>query len=128
MAPDRSDELRRFGRVPFSTAFRRGFRRRCPRCGEGRLVSGYLTMRERCERCGLGFEPYRADDAPAYFTILVVGHFIVAGVLLTEEFFHPESWLQMAIWLPMTLVATLLLLPFVKGAVIAAIWCSRQNG
>jgi uncharacterized protein (DUF983 family) len=128
VAPDRPGGLRRFGRVPFPTAFGRGFRRRCPRCGEGRLVSGYLTMRERCERCGLGFEPYRADDAPAYFTILIVGHLIVAGVLLTEQFFHPESWVQMAIWLPMTLVATLLLLPFVKGAVIATIWNSRQEG
>ena len=122
------EPLRHFGRVPFMTAFGRGFRRRCPRCGRGRLVAGYLAMRERCESCGLDFEPYRADDAPAYFTILIVGHFIVAGVLITEQLFHPESWMQMAIWLPMTLVATLLLLPFVKGAVIATIWNSRQDG
>lgn len=121
-------ELRRFGRVPFATAFGRGFCRRCPRCGRGRLVAGYLTMRGRCESCGLDFEPYRADDAPAYFTILIVGHFIVAGVLVVEQLFHPPSVVQMAIWLPMTLIATLLLLPFVKGAVIAAIWCSKQDG
>ncbi len=122
------EPLRHFGRVPFMTAFGRGFRRRCPRCGRGQLVAGYLTKRGRCESCGLDFEPDRADDVPADFTILNVGHFIVAGVLVTEQLFHPESWVQMAIWLPMTLVATLLLLPFVKGAVIAAIWSSKQDG
>jgi uncharacterized protein (DUF983 family) len=127
MAPSEPGGVRRFGRVPFAAAFGRGIRRRCPRCGRGRLLAGYITMRDGCEACGLGFEPYRADDVPAYFTILVVGHFIVPGVLVTEQFLHPESWVQMAVWLPMTLILTLLLLPFVKGAVIAAIWASKQG-
>ena len=119
--------LRQFGRIPFLTAFVRGFCRRCPRCGRGSLLAGYIKMRERCSACGLDFEPCRADDAPAYFTILIVGHIVVPGLLLMERALHPETSLQMEIWLPATLVLTLALLPFVKGATIAAIWASKQG-
>jgi len=127
MSAGETGRPQQFGRVTFATAFGRGFRRRCPRCGRGRLLAGYLTMRSRCEDCGLDLEPCRADDVPAYFTILIVGHIIVAGVLLAEQLFHPPALFQMALWLPMTLVLTLALLPFVKGAVIASIWASKQG-
>jgi len=106
-------------------ALKRGLRRRCPCCGEGRLFAGYLAMRERCGTCDLDLEPCRADDAPAYFTIFLVGHLVVPGILLLEQWAAPETWVQLAIWLPVTLVATLAILPFVKGATIGAIWRSR---
>jgi uncharacterized protein (DUF983 family) len=107
---------------------RRGFCRRCPRCGEGRLFSGYLSVPESCGRCRLAFEPIRADDAPAYFTIFLVGHIVVPGLLMMEQWYAPPTWVQLSIWLPATLILTLGLLPYIKGAVMAAIWSSKATG
>ncbi|QEX21348.1 hypothetical protein FRZ61_12730 [Hypericibacter adhaerens] len=116
-----------FPPVPLWTALKRGFTRRCPRCGQGSLFKGYLTMADQCSHCGLAFEPYRSDDVPAYFTILIVGHIVVPGLLALEKTVHPEYWVQMAIWMPVTLFGTLALLPFIKGAVIGTIWRSKQD-
>jgi len=79
-------------------------------------------MQSSCNKCGLEFEPYRADDAPAYFTILVVGHIVVPAVLLVEQTLQPEIWVQMALWMPATLGLTLALLPRIKGTIIGAQW------
>lgn len=114
--------------VPLGTALMRGLGGRCPRCGRGRLLERYLKMRLACDACRLDLEPYRADDAPAYFTIFIVGHIVVPSLLIVEKLYHPASWLQMAIWLPATLVLSLLLLPRVKGATIAAIWRNKAVG
>jgi uncharacterized protein (DUF983 family) len=91
------------------------------------MFSGYLTVPESCASCGLAFEPLRADDAPAYFTIFIVGHVIVIGLLLLEKLDHPALWLQTAIWIPLTLILTIGLLPFVKGAVMGAIYASNAG-
>jgi uncharacterized protein (DUF983 family) len=106
-------------------ALTRGLRRACPRCGQGHLFAGYVRAREACECCDLAFEPLRADDAPAYFTIFIVGHIVVAGLLYMEKAMHPEEWVQMAVWLPVTAILTFGLLPFVKGAVMGAIYASH---
>ena len=91
------------------------------------MFSGYLTVPESCPACGLAFEPLRADDAPAYFTIFIVGHVIVAGLLALEKFEHPALWLQAAIWLPLAVVLMLGLLPFIKGGVMGAIYASHAS-
>ena len=91
------------------------------------MFAGYLTARESCESCDLAFEPLRADDAPAYFTISIVGHIVVSGYLATESTLHPPVWLQLAIWMPGTLGMTLALLPFLKGAVMGAIFSSQAK-
>ncbi|MCC7048561.1 MAG: DUF983 domain-containing protein [Alphaproteobacteria bacterium] len=100
----------------------RGLRRTCPRCGVGRLFGGYVTMQQSCNGCALEYAPYRADDAPAYFTILVVGHIIVPSMLVLEQTLHPETWVHMALWVPLTLGLALALLPRIKGAVIGVQW------
>jgi uncharacterized protein (DUF983 family) len=111
----------------WTTALRRGWRRMCPRCGCGQMFRGYLTIGEECANCALPFEPLRADDAPAYFTIAIVGHVIVSGLLMLEAYAHPPTWVQLLLWLPMTAALSLSLLPFLKGAVMAAIYCSQQD-
>ena len=70
---------------PLGLAVRRGLAGRCPRCGEGRLFRAYLKVNDACPVCGEDFTPQRADDAPAYITILIVGHFVVAGVVAAED-------------------------------------------
>lgn len=112
--------------VEFWTALLRGWRGKCPRCGNGGLFSSFLKMRSVCPTCELGLEPYRADDAPAYFTILIVGHIVVPLVLVVERYGdHPPLWFHAVLWLPLAVVLALYLLPRIKGAVIALIWVHR---
>ena len=90
------------------------------------MFAGYLTPRESCESCGLAFEPLRADDAPAYFTVFLVGHVAIAGVLFTEQMSHPPYWVQF-LWLPVAVVMMFGSLPYIKGAVMGAIYSSRAG-
>lgn len=110
------------GRATFRTAFLRGLRRRCPRCGQGRMFSGYLKQAVTCSHCGQPLEVFRADDAPAYFTIFIVGILVVPIMLAIERLYHPEVWVFEVIVLPLTVALTLALIPFIKGAYIAALW------
>lgn len=109
-------------------AMRLGWFGRCPRCGEGRLFGRFLKMNAACPHCGQSLEPYRADDAPAYFTIFIVGHVVVPLVLLVEKWGEePSLWLHAALWLPLSVGLALYLLPRIKGAVIALLWAQRAG-
>ncbi len=110
---------------PFLTGLLRGAQRRCPSCGQGSMFAGYVRQAESCARCGLDIGAYRADDAPPYFTIFAVGHVIIPAMLMLEQRVHPPTWVHMATWLPLTVLLTLGLLPFIKGAVIGAQWALR---
>jgi uncharacterized protein (DUF983 family) len=110
------------------TAIKRGFRGRCPRCGEGKLFRAFLKVADHCSVCGLDFSPHRADDLPAYLVIVIVGHIVVPTALLIETNYSPPVALQLAIYLPVTLVASLLLLQPVKGAVVGIQWALRMHG
>ena len=110
------------------TALKRGFRGRCPRCGEGKLFRAFLKVDNNCSVCGLDFTPHRADDLPAYLVIVIVGHILVPIILWIETDYAPALWLQMAIYLPVTLIASLGLLQPVKGAVVGFQWALRMHG
>ena len=109
------------------SALTRGLRRACPRCGIGRMFQGYLTARENCATCGLAFEPLRADDAPAYFTLFIVGHIAIGGLLFVEKLAHPPMALEAILFGPGAIILTLGLLPFIKGAVMGAIYASHAG-
>jgi uncharacterized protein (DUF983 family) len=109
-------------------AMLRGFRLRCPNCGEGALFRSYLKVNDACPSCGTELHHHRADDAPPYFTILIVGHVVVGGVLALERMVAPPGWVQAALWLPLTLILTLLLLSRVKGALIGLQWALYMHG
>jgi uncharacterized protein (DUF983 family) len=110
------------------SALTRGFRERCPNCGQGRLFRAYLKPVDNCAVCNAELGKIRADDGPAYFTILLIGHFVVAPML-----FFPQIW-QMSAWIivPITeiplLIITLWLLPRVKGAFIGYMFCHGMHG
>ena len=110
------------------TSLKRGFRGRCPRCGEGKLFRAYLKVANNCSVCGLDFTPHRADDLPAYLVIVIVGHLVVPIALMIETDYSPPVWLQLSIYLPLTLVLSLLLLQPVKGAVVGLQWALRMHG
>ena len=110
------------------TAIKRGFRGRCPRCGEGKLFRAFLKVDNNCSVCGLDFTPHRADDLPAYLVIVIVGHLVVPLALLIETNYSPPVALQLEIYLPMTLILSLVLLQPVKGAVVGMQWALRMHG
>lgn len=112
----------------WSAALLRGLRQRCPSCGRGAIFGGYVRVNKQCDGCGLEFAAYRSDDAPAYFTIAIVGHFIVPAMLILEQTSHPATWVHMVTWLPLTLVMTLAVLPRVKGALLGVQWMLRVKG
>jgi uncharacterized protein (DUF983 family) len=105
-----------------------GFRGRCPACGNGALFGRYLKVQEACPSCGEALHHHRADDAPPYFTIMIVGHVIVGAILPVERAFAPPLWLHAALWLPLTLVLSLWLLPRVKGAIVGLQWAFYMHG
>ena len=109
-------------------ALKRGFRGRCPRCGEGKLFRAFLKVDNNCSVCGLDFTPHRADDLPAYLVIIIVGHLVVPTALWIETDFAPPVWLQLSMYLPFTLIASLALLQPVKGTVVALQWALRMHG
>jgi uncharacterized protein (DUF983 family) len=106
----------------------RGFRLQCPRCGQGRLFRRFLKVADVCPHCGEELHHHRADDAPAYFTIAIVGHVVVGGALWLERAYAPATWVHSAIWLPLTLALSLWLLPRIKGALVGLQWALRMHG
>ncbi|MDE2018241.1 MAG: DUF983 domain-containing protein [Hyphomicrobiales bacterium] len=110
-------------------AVRRGFSRRCPACGEGALFDGYLAVVPACAACGADMTPQRADDAPAYVTIAIVGHVVVAGFLAADEFWPGMPMAAaIALWSAVTVGLSLWLLPRAKGALIGVQWANRMHG
>jgi uncharacterized protein (DUF983 family) len=110
------------------TALKRGFRGRCPRCGQGKLFRAFLKVDDHCSVCQLDFTPHRADDLPAYLVIVIVGHIVVPTILWIETDYSPSIALQLSIYLPLTLILSLALLQPVKGAVVAIQWALRMHG
>lgn len=109
-------------------AMGRGARCRCPACGEGKLYSKYLKVVHTCDVCGTDLHHQRADDAPPYFTMMIVGHVVVGGLLALEVAYHPPTWVHLAIWLPLLVIMSLVLLPIVKGALVGLQWALRMHG
>jgi uncharacterized protein (DUF983 family) len=110
------------------TAIKRGFRCRCPRCGEGKLFRAYLKPVDHCAVCGEEFTHHRADDLPAYLAIVIVGHIVVGGYMLTDESVTWSSWVHLAIWIPISLILTFAILQPIKGAVVGWQWAARMHG
>jgi uncharacterized protein (DUF983 family) len=108
-------------------AWRRGLRLRCPNCGHGRLYDSYLKVTERCSACNEPLGHIRADDIPAYFTILIVAHVMVPVVAAFVAFSLPD-WLSITLCLMLTVALTLGLLPSVKGVIVAHLWRLTRRG
>jgi uncharacterized protein (DUF983 family) len=110
-------------------SLRRGLMGRCPNCGTGKIFKSYLKVNDRCPHCGEELFHHRADDAPPYFTILIVGHVIGAAMLTVEEINSDlPIWLHAIVWPSLTLILSLVLLPMIKGALIDYQWALRMHG
>ena len=96
-----------------------GLAGRCPRCGKGKMFSGFLRLKPACETCGLDYSFVDAGDGPAVFVILIAGFIVVGAALIVETLYQPPFWLHAALWLPLILITTLAPLRALKGVLIA---------
>lgn len=113
---------------PIWPAIAKGLRCRCPNCGKGRLLKGYLKVRSSCPECGEDFTPQRADDGPAYLTILIVGHIMAPFIHIAFTTWRPDP-LTMALSFSAGCVAlSLFLLPRLKGMIVGIQWAKRMHG
>lgn len=97
----------------------RGLACKCPRCGKGKLYSGFLTLRPSCEFCGLDYAFIDSGDGPAVFIIMIAGAIVVACALIVEVKYEPPFWVHAVLWLPLILATTLLPLRSMKSLLIA---------
>jgi uncharacterized protein (DUF983 family) len=116
------------GDRPIKQALFCGWNRTCPNCGEGPLLKSYLQVHDACQICDEEFHHHRADDGPAYLTLLVVGHLM--GPLLLTVFTHwrPEPLLLFSVFAVGCVSLSLYLLPRIKGAFVAFQWAKRMHG
>jgi uncharacterized protein (DUF983 family) len=110
----------------WTLAMRRGALCQCPACGNASAFDGYLRVVPVCASCGTKLDEFRADDAPPYFTIFLVGHIVVPLMLLLERAYAPPTWVHMALWLPLIAALSLALLRAIKGATLDLIWAQSE--
>lgn len=113
---------------PLRPAMLRGWRRRCPACGEGKMLTGYLKVRDTCPHCGEELFHHRADDGPAYLTILIVGHLMAPLIMWAFIEFRPNPLVLSGVFGTGCVALSLYLLPRIKGAFVALQWAKRMNG
>ena len=116
--PDRSPPLNPWPMPPLATAIGRGLRGRCPACGKGRIFTGFLKVSVECDVCKAPLGLARADDAPPYFTILVVGHIVIPLSFVVDRSVELSVLTMSAIFLPLTLVLALGLIRPIKGGTV----------
>jgi uncharacterized protein (DUF983 family) len=100
---------------PLFRSIGRGLAHRCPACGKGRLYGRYLKVQPSCANCGHELACYPADDGPAYLTILLTGHLIIAPLLFFPIVWRTSPLYSLPILLGLLTVITLLALPRIKG-------------
>lgn len=113
---------------PLRPAILRGLRKRCPNCGAGPMFKGYLTVRDTCPVCSEALHHHRADDGPAYLTILVVGHIMAPAILMVFVKFRPDPALLATIFSVGCVALAMFLLPRFKGLIVGVQWAKRMHG
>lgn len=99
--------------------FQTGLTSRCPRCGEGKLFQGFLSLPDSCTVCGLDYAKFDSADGPAVFIMFVAGFIVVGAGLFVELAYQPPYWVHAVLWIPLSAILCLGLLRPFKGWLIA---------
>ena len=113
---------------PTMHAVLKGWKRKCPQCGSGPLLSGYLTVNDTCTVCNEELHHHRADDGPAYLTIFLVGHLMAPLLNMIFVRYRPEPLVLFTIFAVGCVGLSLYLLPRLKGAMIGFQWARLMHG
>lgn len=101
---------------------------KCPSCGEGKMFSAYLKVSSTCSSCGEDLSHHRADDAPPYLTIVIVGHLLVGIMLHMEMTWQVNPQVYLFTLVPLSVILPLAILPSVKGAIVGLQWALGMDG
>lgn len=93
---------------------------RCPRCGEGHLFSGFLTIRDKCESCDLDYSFADPADGPAFFMMMFGCVPTVVVALFLQSYYPGQLWMHLVFTVPLMLLTCILPLRPVKGWLIAS--------
>ncbi|WP_157014984.1 DUF983 domain-containing protein [Mesorhizobium xinjiangense] len=104
-----------------------GLKGRCPRCGEGSLFSGLLGVDEKCANCGLDYSYADAGDGPAVFVILIIGFVVVGLALWMDVSYGPPLWVHFVLWVPLTIVLSLVALRLIKGVLLTLQYANKAQ-
>ncbi len=99
----------------------------CPQCGQGRLFSGLLTIRDRCDVCGLDLHAHDSGDGPASLAVFAVGAIVVGLAFWVEFRFEPPLWIHVIIWPLVTVPLTIALMRPLKAALVALQYKHRSS-
>ena len=113
---------------PIKPALLRGWRLKCPSCGSGPLMRTYLKTHDQCVVCGEEIHHHRADDGPAYMTILVAGHLLAPMIMFVYSTFRPDPLIMAIFFCILFTALALFLLPRFKGVFVAIQWAKRMHG
>jgi uncharacterized protein (DUF983 family) len=100
----------------------------CPRCGKGRLFSGFLTLAERCSVCGLDLRAADSGDGPAVFLIFIIGFTAIPIALIAQSVFDLPDWAPLLIGAVLILGLAALLLRPAKAYIVALQYRHRSTG
>ncbi len=109
-------------------ALARGWRGKCPHCGSGPLLRSYLKVNDTCKVCREELHHHRADDGPAYLTILIVGHIMAPLLLLSFQYWRPDPLMLFSVFAVGCVALSLYLLPRLKGAIVGLQWARHMHG
>lgn len=109
------------------TLISRGFRQKCPNCGQGKLFKTYLTPVDACTKCTEPFGHIEADDGPAWITMLVVSILVIPFFPILLKGGHYSGWTIVSLLVFLTLVLSYLFLPRFKGMFIALLWKNERD-
>ena len=114
---------------PLIRSIKRGLLNTCPACGSGKLFRAYLKPVEKCAACQEELFHERSDDLPPYIVVVILGHLMLGGYLMTDTLFpHFYWWAHLVIWVPLSIIFALLILQPIKGGVIGLQWALRMHG
>ena len=106
-------------RYPPISPISAGLACRCPRCGDGRLYSGFLNVAPKCEACGLDYSFADSGDGPAVFVTLIAGVLLLGGAMAIDMAYEPPLWVYVVFFLPLAIVICLGMLRPLKSLLIA---------
>lgn len=104
-------------RIGVFRALGRGLAKRCPRCGRGRMFSGYYGLRPTCPECGFPFQRAVEDHLGVIYITTAIQTAAFAAIVLVYEPARP--WLGRAVLAAAALGLMLLNLPNRKGLAVA---------
>jgi uncharacterized protein (DUF983 family) len=115
-------------KISLIKAMLRGFRKICPKCGQGNMFASFLKVTPSCAYCREELFHHKADDMPSYVVITIVGHIIVPLFLWVMVKYNWPDWLHFSVWIPLTIILSLMLLEPIKGAIVAFQWQQKMHG